>query len=402
MNTTIERLTGLQWRGQGPAFLVGLGHGATHWIIASFYVLLPFIAKDLGLTYAQAGGLITIFHTAAFAANAGSGAVVDISGRRVQVLSASLVVGASALMAVGLMGKAFWLVPLVVLIGITNNTWHPAAISYLSISYPENRGYALSIHSLGASFGDMVSPLAAGAILLWLTWQGTASLSALPVFAVAAILLVFLPRSHSTGETESEPRLSLSAYLSGLIDLVRNRAIIGLSIMSGFRSMTQNGLLVFLPLYLVDVMLVSPIVLGVAMMGMQIGGIVAGPIAGILSDRIGRQPIVFGSLTATTVIIIGLTMISNVALFIVVVALLGFVLLAVRPVIHSWAMDMTPDEMSGSTISLLFATQSAFSALVPLVGGIIADAWGLSSVFYALAVAMVAANVMVYFLPDSR
>ena len=112
--------------------------------------------------------------------------------------------------------------------------------------------------------------------------------------------------------------------------------------------------------------------------------------------------IVFGSLTATTVIIIGLTMISNVALFIVVVALLGFVLLAVRPVIHSWAMDMTPDEMSGSTISLLFATQSAFSALVPLVGGIIADAWGLSSVFYALAVAMVAANVMVHFLPDTR
>ncbi len=149
-------------------------------------------------------------------------------------------------------------------------------------------------------------------------------------------------------------------------------------------------------------MLVSPIVLGLAMMGMQIGGIVAGPIAGILSDRIGRQPIVFGSLTATTVIIIGLTMISNVALFIVVVALLGFVLLAVRPVIHSWAMDMTPDEMSGSTISLLFATQSAFSALVPLVGGIIADAWGLSSLFYALAVAMVAANVMVYFLPDPR
>ena len=60
MNTTIERLTGLQWRGQGPAFLVGLGHGATHWIIASFYVLLPFIAKDLGLTYAQAGGLLTL------------------------------------------------------------------------------------------------------------------------------------------------------------------------------------------------------------------------------------------------------------------------------------------------------------------------------------------------------
>ncbi len=49
MIAAIERFTGLRWTGQGPAFLVGLGHAGTHWIAATFYLLLPFIAGDLGL-----------------------------------------------------------------------------------------------------------------------------------------------------------------------------------------------------------------------------------------------------------------------------------------------------------------------------------------------------------------
>ena len=129
MASSIEKLTGLHWKGQGPAFLVASGHGATHWVLGTFYVLLPYITSSLGLSYAQAGGLVTIFHVSSFLANAGSGAIVDIRGRRVLVQACSLVIGAVSLMAMGLAQQALWLVPLVILIGITNNLWHPAAIS---------------------------------------------------------------------------------------------------------------------------------------------------------------------------------------------------------------------------------------------------------------------------------
>jgi MFS family permease len=184
--------------------------------------------------------------------------------------------------------------------------------------------------------------------------------------------------------------------------LARDRAVIGLCAMSGFRSMTQSGLMVFLPLYLVDVMKVSPVVLGLVLMSMQIGGMIAGPVAGIASDRMGRQPVAFICLTASTLIIVGLTMVEGIWLFIGVVSLLGLALLAVRPVIHSWALDLAPHSMSGSVVSLLFGTQSAFSALVPVLGGLIADQWGLAAVFYVLAGTMLVANVIVYFLPDVR
>lgn len=402
MSSAIERATGLQWKGQRPAFLVASGHAATHWILGTFYVLLPYITQNLGLSYAQAGGLVTLFHVSSFAANVGSGAVVDIRGRRVLVQSFSLVVGALSLMAMGLAEQAIWLIPLVVLIGITNNLWHPAAISYLSQCYPNNRGYALSIHTLGASMGDAIAPVAAGATLHWLSWQGTSSLMSLPVLGVAALLFTILNSLDKENGSKANSGSGLGDYFKGVAALVGDRAIIGLCAMSGFRSMTQSGLLVFLPLYLADVLKVSPVVLGLALMSMQIGGMIAGPMAGIASDRMGRQPVTLLCLTAASVSIAGLMLVDGIVLFVVVVSLLGLALFAVRPVIHSWALDLAPAQMSGSVVSLLFGTQSAFSALVPIAGGLIADQWGLASVFYMLAGTLLAANALCYFLPKER
>lgn len=402
MLAAIERLTGTPWKDQGPAVLVGLGHSATHWIIATFLVLLPYISKTLDLSYAQAGGLVTLFHAASFLANAGSGAVVDIGGRRVAVQAASLTVGAAALLAVGFAPDAAWLALPVILIGITNNLWHPAAISYLSRRYPQARGFALSIHTLGASVGDMLAPVAAGTMLLALTWQGTASLSAVPVFIMAAVLVLTLRETDAPPQHREGRASGLRSYARGLGGLLRDRGVIGLCLMAGFRSMAQNGLLVFVPLYLVGVLEASPFVLGLAVMGLQVGGFIAGPVAGAWSDRAGRQPVVLAGLAATTLLVASLAFVESRTGFIALVSLLGFSLFSIRPVIHSWALDLASEEMSGSVVSVLFATQSAFTVLVPVVGGVMADAWGLASVFHLLTAAIAISTVIAFFLPDSR
>jgi MFS family permease len=143
----------------------------------------------------------------------------------------------------------------------------------------------------------------------------------------------------------------------------------------------------------------GPVVMGLAVMAMQIGGIVAAPVAGAWSDRAGRRPVVLAGLTTTTLVIIGLTLVRHELLFIIGVSLLGFALFAVRPVVHSWLMDITPARWSGSAASLMFGTQAVLSAGVPIAGGIMADHYGLASVFYLLAGTMLVANVLVYLLP---
>lgn len=399
MISAIERFTGPQWAGQGPAFLVGLGHAGTHWIAATFYLLLPFITGDLGLSYAEAGALVAVFHVSAVAANFASGLIVDVTGRRVVFQVASLVVGGGALLAFGLGGRMVMLSVLVALIGAANNLWHPAAIAFLSQHYPDNRGYALSIHALGANIGDAVAPLAAGALLVWFTWKGAAPLAALPVLAVAALIALMLLPRDTDGAAEARRGMDLGEYFSGLVELVRDKAVLGLCLMAGFRSMTQNGLLVFLPLYLANVLDVGPFLMGVALMGMQVAGMIAGPIAGAFSDRVGRRPVVLAGLTVTTAVIAGLTLVGSRPLFIAGISVLGFALFAVRPVIHSWLMDLTPLRLGGSATSVMFGTQSVLSVLVAPIGGLIADAWGLAAVFYGLAGTMLVANVLVALLP---
>ena len=162
----------MHWREQGPAFLVGFGHAGTHWIAAFFYLLLPYITKDLGFSYTDAGLLVAVFHLSALLANFGSGLLVDVTGRRVFFQVVSLLIGAGALFAFGASRQLLVLAALVTLIGASNNLWHPPAIAYLSEMYPGNRGYALSVHALGANLGDTLAPLAAGSLLAALTWQG--------------------------------------------------------------------------------------------------------------------------------------------------------------------------------------------------------------------------------------
>ena len=397
----VQRLTGLQWRQQGPAVLVGMGHGATHWVMGTFYLLLPFIAKALHLSYTEAGLLVSTAHISAFTTNIFSGALVDVTGRRVPILVASLTVGALALASFGMADGVLGLLPLVVLIGFANNMWHPAAISYISRRFPQQRGYALSIHALGANSGDALAPMAVGVALVWLSWPQAATAACVPTLAVALLLFLALPRQSNSERAQSSAGegMDLATYFKGLTTLLCDRAVLSLCLVAALRTMTQAGLLAFLPLYLANGLGAGPVMLGLALAAMQSAGVVAAPVAGAWSDRVGRRPIVLAGLTASTVVIAALMFLGHLATFVVGIAVLGFVLFAVRPVIHSWMMDLTPANLGGSATSLMFGSQAMLATAAPIIGGMIADGWGLGAVFYFLAGGLLAANLALVLLP---
>ncbi len=402
MALSVQRLTGVEWKSQGTPFLLGFGHCATHWLTASLFLLMPFVAGDLGLSYSEVGVLVGLLHFSSAAANVGSGLVVDVTGRRVIYLVIALILGGSAFVGFGASTVFGILGVLIVLIGVCVNLWHPAAISYLSVNYPGHRGYALSIHALGASAADALAPLAAGALLVWMSWRGVALTSGgLVLLAALPVALILLPKDRPTG-TDTRRGLGLRDYWSGLKALVSNRSLLGLCAMAGFRTMTVNGLYLFLPLYLANELGLSPILIGATMTALQIGGFIGTPIAGTWSDRVGRRTVMIAGLTLTTVILITLAATANVIVFVAGVSILGFVLFSVRPVIQSWVMDLTPAGLGGSATSLLFGVQSALSTLAPVIGGIVADHWGLTPVFALLAATILVANLLVFLVPKEE
>jgi len=75
------------WR---ELWLITMGHGLTHWYPSTFYLLLPIIGKELGLTYSQIGLIMTCQYIAGAIANVPGGILVDTVGRKGVLMAVSL------------------------------------------------------------------------------------------------------------------------------------------------------------------------------------------------------------------------------------------------------------------------------------------------------------------------
>jgi predicted MFS family arabinose efflux permease len=255
--------------------------------------------------------------------------------------------------------------------------------------------------------GDAVAPLAVGALLTWLTWREVVVLNVVPGLVMALLILVMLgtlrvgASAGSAAKEEGRAR-GLRDYLRDVPALFRNRSLVLLTTSSAFRSMTQNGLLTFLPVYLAYDMGYSPFWVGAGMFALQAAGFAASPIAGHLSDTMGRRSIMMTSMLMTAVVLAFMAFAGKSHAFIAFVAILGFFLYAMRPVLQAWILEATPKNMGGTGIGILFGAQSFGSAIAPLIAGMIADRHGLLATFWFLAATIVVANLFIVAMPKGR
>lgn len=386
-------------------WLITLGHALTHWYPATFYLLLPIIGRELGLTYSQIGLIMTCQYVAGAVANVPGGVLVDTVGRKGVLMALSLFWVGFPYLLMGFSHGYLMLLGCVALVGFGNSLWHPTAIPTLARRFPERKGLVLSIHGMGGNVGDALAPLAVGALLTWLTWREVVILNVLPGLVMAVLLLVMLGTlslGAKAGKAKPEGRVQgLADYFRGVPELLRNRSLVMLTTSSAFRSMTQNGLLTFLPVYLAYEMGYSPFWVGAGMFALQAAGFAASPIAGHLSDSMGRRGIMVTSMLMTAVVLVFMAFAGKSHAFIVFVAILGFFLYAIRPVMQAWILETTPKNMGGTSIGILFGAQSLGASVAPFIAGIIADHYGLMATFWFLAGTIVAANFFILGMPKS-
>jgi MFS family permease len=316
--------------GACASWLITTGHAPTHWHPATFYPLLPLIGNELGLSYSQIGLIITCQYIAAAVANIPGGVVVDTVGRKGLLMAVSLFCVGFPYLLIGFTHGYLMLLACVALVGFGNSIWHPTAIPTLGQRYPERKGLVLSIHGMGGNVGDAVAPLVIGAALAWFTWREVVVVNVLPGLVVALLMFVLLGSMRLGAKKSAHESQTLAQYWNGLRQLFRNRSLILLSTGSTFRSMTQSALLTFLPVYLARDMGYSPFLVGACMFTLQIAGFAAAPVAGHLSDRMGRRSIVMGSMATTAVVLLAMALSGGTLLFVALVAVLGF-LHALRP-----------------------------------------------------------------------
>jgi MFS family permease len=385
-------------------WVVSIGHALTHWYPATFYLLLPLIGAELGLSYSQIGAILTCQYAAGAVANIPGGIFVDTVGRKGLLMAVALFWIGFPYLVMGF-SHAYWMMlTCAMLLGIGNNLWHPTAIPWLATRFPERKGLVMSFHSMGGNVGDALAPLVVGALLAVLSWRDVVLVNVLPGIAMSVLILVYVGRIQNAERVTAaarKPAMTGAERLRSFATLLTDRAVVTLSIGSTFRTMTQSALLTFLPVYLARDMGYSPLWIGACMFALQAAGFIAAPIAGHLSDTIGRRQIIVSSMSMTAVVLLAMIMAGGTIWFVLLVAVLGFFLFAVRAVLQAWLLDATPPGLGGSAIGILFGAQAAGAAIGPICAGMLADRYGIMAAFYFLAATIVVANLMIFVTPST-
>jgi len=173
-------------------WLITVGHGLTHWYPATFYLLLPLIGKELGLSYSEIGFVMTCQYIAGAVSNIPGGMLVDTVGKKGLLMAVALFWIGFPYFLMSFTHSYWLLLACVTLVGIGNNLWHPTAIPTLAHRFPERKGLVLSFHGMGGNVGDAMAPLAVGALLAVLTWREIVVLNVVPGVIMACLILYYL------------------------------------------------------------------------------------------------------------------------------------------------------------------------------------------------------------------
>ena len=385
-------------------WVISAGHMMTHWYPATFYLLLPLIAKELDLSFSQIGSILTCQFIAGSLSNVPGGMLVDAVGRKGLLMAVALFWVGVPYLAMGFTHTYWMLLACAALVGIGNNFWHPTAIPLLAQSYPGRRGLVVSFHAMGGNLGDAIAPLVVGAMLTVLSWRDVVMLNVIPGVIASALILLSLGRLDDrrpaiADRAGGERPKGRNDMITALRTLLANRTVLMLSLGSAIRAMTASTLLTFLPVFLSGDLGYSPVWVGGCMFTLQAAGFAATPIAGHMSDRMGRRRIIMTSMALSAVVLAFMAVAGRSAAFVFFIAFLGFFLFAIRAVLQAWMLDSTPRNMGGTSIGIMFGAQALGAGIGPAAGGVLADHYGIMATFYFLAITIVVANLFIFFTP---
>ncbi len=169
--------------------LVGFAHGTSHFFHLMIPSLFPWLMRDFGLNFTQAGSLTAAFFVASGIGQALAGFAVDRFGAQ-RALRTGIALFSIAAVVLGLASSYGMLLAAALLAGIGNSVFHPADFTVLNRRVsPPRLGHAFSVHGLSGNLGWAAGPVFMTSIAASAGWR-PAAFAAGSVAVVALALLV--------------------------------------------------------------------------------------------------------------------------------------------------------------------------------------------------------------------
>jgi MFS family permease len=382
-----------------PSSRLGLSHPTTVLVLVSVgwiviqtgrYLLPPLapaIRPTFGIDNAGFGLALSVLWAVYALAQFPAGLTSDDLGYRTTLVGslalAGVAFGAFALASV----YGLWLAMLAV-IGVCTGVFLISSRALLSELYGTDRGRALGIHSAAGDVAGVIAPLLATLVLavtIW--WAPFVGLLAVGAFGVVGLHAVI------RGEyTLRRPAVSETGHAA--VSAVRSWDLLVVTAIYGVYVFATQGTAAFVPTYLVDAQGLSIGTANTVLSLFFLMGVVAKPLAGWASDRVGRR-----LLTVTALVVGGVAL--SVAPFLSGLASAGAILLFAAAVrffptpTQAYLFDRFEAATSGSAFGLLRSGYILVGSTGPAVVGAGSEAVGFGPTLAAVgATLIVAASVL--------
>ena len=364
----------------------------------SFSVMLPAIKETFGISAIQIGALMTAREIAMGLSSLPGGVLADRLRRYREIIMA----GCMALFGLSwlLVGVAT-VYPLLILgmmlVSIATSVWHLPSMAEISRRFSEKKGASLAIFGIGGSFGDIFGPVMTGLLLGFLAWR-----SVISIYAVVPLLMTFwfiwsfrsFGRAGQSDDKVDEKDVDLKTQINTTIKYFKTTAIWKVNLVAGLRGMCFTIYVTFLPLFMKEGLQLSSQSIGFHFGLLWTVGIVASPLMGHLSDRLGRKPVLVPALLCSGTLTIILALFGKGIMFTVIIGLLGIFLRSDYALLSAAILDIVGQKVATTMLGVLSFLRFAMAAVSPLIAGFLYQVYGMqATLFFTAALFVISAII---------
>ena len=379
-------------------WLLSIAHAVNH----AQAVLLPLVYIRIIVEFGVTADIIALL---AAAGSVASGAVQlsyakltrMISRRKLLAAGGVLFGGGFAAQAAAPSFPVFAVVNVVSRIG--GSPQHPVGNGLLAEQFPEHRrGFAISAHISGGNVGTVAVALLGAPLIASLGWRETVVLFGIPAVVIALGILLFV-RETGHDQAAAVAHGSVRQAFGTILRDPDHRWIYLTSVLGGGgRGLGVVNL--FALLYLTRVLGLPPATTDVMYGALIVLSVPMPLLAGWLSDRLGRKPVIIGAYIGGAIgfvlfLLVGSSLVGLWA-GLVVMGLFSF---AESPQLQALLADIAPPTIRDASFALYFTLAfgvgSLWTAVYGLIIGVAGESVGLPIVFGLMAASFLAAALTV-------
>ena len=178
--------------------------------------------------------------------------------------------------------------------------------------------------------------------------------------------------------------------------LARSPIILVMVLVRSFNQIARQVTITFLPIYLFEQLALSNIELGIYLTPMAVSGLLAQPVMGVLSDRLGRKAVLAPSLVALGFAYFLLQWAPPGPALAAVVFAIGFLFYTVANVTTTVALDVAEKESQASSFGLVSLGTHILVVPAPTLAGFLSERFGIMAAFFFPGVCLLVGACMVF------